>query len=309
MKISFVKKMVFPALIGSVVFSACNKSPYPGYDKSEAGLYYQFFKKDDKGTKANVGDVVTLRMIYKNSKDSILFDSKLMSRDKSGTIEFPLSPATFKGSFEDALMMMSAGDSASFIINADSIYLKTFKAPQLPKYVEKGSNLTFCAKLEKIKPKEQAMKEQQKQMEEQKAVAEMRKTEEPKSIAKYLDDNKITSKPTASGLYYIETQKGTGKKVMKGDTVEVKYKGMFLDGTVFDASEKNPNPVKFPIGVGMVIPGWDEGLTLMSVGGKCKLVIPSSLAYGERGAQGIIPPYSPLLFEVEVVSLKEGKKK
>jgi len=277
-------------------------------ETTKSGLQYHFFKKNEKGTKAIVGDVVTIMMYYKNSKDSMLFDSRKMARAKDGYIEFPLNPSSFAGSFEDALMMMSPGDSARFWINADSVYLRTFKAPLLPQFIEKGSKLAFDVKLEKVKSKEEAMKEQQKLMEEQKAKAELMKAEEPKSIAKYIENNKITTQPTASGLYYIETEKGTGQKVMKGDTVEVKYKGMFLDGTVFDSSEKNPNPVKFTIGVGMVIPGWDEGIPMMNVGGKGKLLIPSSIGYGQSGAHGVIPPYSPLLFEVEVVAVSSAKK-
>lgn len=301
MKILSFKKVV-PVLMVALAFAACKKSPYPGYEKSESGFYYQFFL-ENKGSKPSVGDVITLKMTYKNSKDSILFNSNNM-KNNTGTIEFPLSASTFKGSFEDAVLTMSVGDSASFIINADSVYLKTFRAPELPAYIEKGSILTFNIKLEKIKSKEEAMKEQQKRMDEQKVIMDLRKNEEPKVIAKYLAENKINVKPTSDGLYYIEKVKGKGKKISVGDTVQVHYKGMLLDGTVFDSSERNPNPVEFPIGVGAVIKGWDEGIPMMNVGGKALLLIPSAIAYGETGAQGVIPPYSPLLFEVEVVGIK-----
>jgi len=96
---------------------------------------------------------------------------------------------------------------------------------------------------------------------------------------------------------------------MAGDTVEVNYKGMFLDGKVFDSSEGSPVPVKFPIGVGAVIKGWDEALTMMNVGGKAKILIPSELAYGANGAQNVIPPYTPLVFEVEIINSVSASKK
>jgi len=308
MKNSLNQKIGAAVMAAMVVFAACNKSPYPGYEASESGLYYKFYNtKDANAVTAKTGDFVVVRMLYKTNKDSILFNSKNVSRDGSGVLEFPLGPASFKGSFEDALNMMSPGDSASFLVNADSLFLKTFRAPKLPPFVESGTMLTFEVKLEKIKSKEEMQKEQQEKAEQQKVMNELRKSEEPKSIAKYIEENKITAKPTASGLYYIEKVKGKGKKVMTGDTVMVNYKGMFLDGKIFDSSEKAGKPVEFPIGQGRVIKGWDEGIPMMNIGGKAQFIIPSSIAYGEMGAQNVIPPYSPLLFEVEVVGVK-GKK-
>lgn len=291
------KKVLCAALITFSIFSSCNQSPYPGYEATETGLYYKFHSQDEKGPKPNVGDYVVIRMVYKNDKDSVIFDSQKNSRDGSGTLQFPLAESTFKGSFEEALMMMSPTDSASFKINADSLYLKVFRAKELPKGITSGSMLTFEVKLDKIKNKEELM-------EEQKVMMELRKSEEAKTIAKYIADNNITAQPTATGLFYIEKVKGKGKQVVAGDTVMVNYKGMFMDGNMFDTSERAGKPVEFPIGVGAVIKGWDEGIPMMNVGGKAMLLIPSSIAYGEMGAGQTIPPFSPLLFEVEVVGVK-----
>ena len=127
-----------------------------------------------------------------------------MNREGKETIEFPLQPSTFKGSFEEALLMMSAGDSASFLVSADSLFLKTFKAPQIPKFVEAGSMLTFEVKLVEIKSKQDIQKEQQQKAEEMKVMGELRKSEEPKSIEKYLADNKISVKPTALSVCFRE---------------------------------------------------------------------------------------------------------
>lgn len=289
---------------GTILLASCESSPYPGYEQAESGLFYKFHKQDEKGAKPAAGSVVTVRMLYKNDKDSLMFNSKDMSRDGSGTITFPLSESTFKGSFEDALFMMAAGDSASFLISADSLFAKTFKQPEAQPPATKGTLLTFEAALVKFISKEEAQKEQEKKMAEQQAIMEKMKAEEGPALAKYIADNKITAKPTASGLYYIEVAKGKGKKVQVGDTVQVQYKGMFLDGQVFDSSEGSPAPIEFAIGVGAVIKGWDEGIPMMNVGGKAKLIIPSEIGYGPMGAQGRIPPYAPLAFEVEVVGVK-----
>ena len=107
---------------------------------------------------------------------------------------------------------------------------------------------------------------------------------------------------TASGLAYKVTKTGTGDTPAKGSQVSVNYKGMLLDGTVFDSSYQRNESIKFKLGVGQVISGWDEGISLLNKGAAAKLVIPSHLAYGERGAGGVIPPDATLIFEVELVS-------
>jgi peptidyl-prolyl cis-trans isomerase A (cyclophilin A) len=107
---------------------------------------------------------------------------------------------------------------------------------------------------------------------------------------------------TASGLRYQIIQEGTGEQATAGQTVSVHYKGQLLDGTVFDSSYKRQQPIDFVLGQGQVIPGWDEGVSLLKVGDKARFVIPSDLAYGSRGAGGVIPPDAALLFDVELVA-------
>lgn len=109
---------------------------------------------------------------------------------------------------------------------------------------------------------------------------------------------------TESGLRYQIIQKGTGAKAEKGQTVSVHYKGQLPDGTVFDSSYKRNAPIDFPLGVGQVIPGWDEGISLLKVGDKARLVIPSHLGYGSAGAGGVIPPDATLVFDVELMAVK-----
>ena len=108
---------------------------------------------------------------------------------------------------------------------------------------------------------------------------------------------------TSSGLYYKINKKGNKNRPLKGQNVKVHYKGMLLDGTVFDSSIKRDQPIDFTIGIGQVIAGWDEGISLLSEGASAKLVIPSKLAYGEKGAGGIIPPNASLIFEVELLKV------
>lgn len=109
---------------------------------------------------------------------------------------------------------------------------------------------------------------------------------------------------TKSGLRYQIIQKGTGKKAEKGHMVSVHYKGQLADGTVFDSSYKRNQPLDFQVGVGQVIQGWDEGICLLNVGDKARLVIPSDLGYGSSGAGGVIPPNATLVFDVELMAIK-----
>ncbi len=108
---------------------------------------------------------------------------------------------------------------------------------------------------------------------------------------------------TASGLQYEDVTIGTGDEAVAGKTVDVHYTGTLTNGTKFDSSVDRGRPFSFRLGIGQVIRGWDEGVAGMKVGGKRKLVIPSELGYGSRGAGGVIPPNATLVFDVELLKV------
>ena len=295
-----------------IILSACS-SKYPGFDKTDTGLYYKFHKSNKDAEKPQMGDVLTVQMIYRTETDSILFDSRKEQRPA----QLQLVKPQYKGDIVEGLDMLHVGDSATFIVSADSFFLKNVGAQALPPFIKKGSILYFDIKLISNQKKEDFEKEQKAMMEKRKAMIEEMKTKEPENIKKYLADNKIYARATASGLYYVETKRGAGVKPEKGKTVKVDYVGTLFDGTVFDTSiedvakkanvynAKRPyEPFSFVLGQGQVIPGWDEGISLMRVGGKAKLIIPSSIAYGAQGSGQAIPPYTPLAFEVELIGIQ-----
>ena len=114
----------------------------------------------------------------------------------------------------------------------------------------------------------------------------------------------MASVTTPSGLIYEDTTVGSGAEAASGKKVTVHYTGWLTDGTKFDSSKDRNDPFEFNLGQGQVIKGWDEGVAGMKVGGKRKLVIPSDLAYGKRGAPGAIPPDTELTFIVELLGVK-----
>ena len=131
-----------------------------------------------------------------------------------------------------------------------------------------------------------------------------RLSEEKAAIEAELESLGAGFEKTSSGLRYQILQKGDGEKAQKNKTVSVHYKGQLSDGTVFDSSYKRNQPIEFSLGMGQVIRGWDEGVALLKVGDKARFVIPSHLAYGSRGAGGVIPPNANLIFDVELMSVK-----
>ena len=304
--------IMLAAATALLAITACKNSPYPGYELTDKNLYVKYYNHDENGVKPKEGDLVRITLLVKDDKDSVLTDSRDPKYNRPGFTyyEFPLPKPESNGSFEGGLTLLSVGDSASFLVSVDSLY----KDRPLPTFMRKGAMLKYDVKLEKITDKADVEKEQKKRMEEQNAMLELRKNEEPKALSRYLEENKITVKPTESGMYLVETKKGSGSKLKEGDSVLVNYTGSLLSGSVFDTSDKDvaksagifderhppyePIPVK--IGAHRLIPAWEEALTYMTVGSKAKLILPSKMGYGDMG-NGSIPPYSPLVFEMEVV--------
>lgn len=287
-----------------ILISSCSK--HPGFKESENGLFYKIIKKADSEKKSQEGDIITISMIYKTEKDSVLFNSNTVGQPVMVRNVKP----TYKGDINEIFQILSVGDSAQLIISADSFYMRNANQKTLPPFVTKGSMLHFEIKILSIKTKAEFDKEVMAKMNEQIKAEEV-------LIKAYIDNNKIKQEPDAEGLYFISLKKGNGKKPKDGNTVAANYVGYLLDGKVFDTniedSAKKYNlydkrgqykPLEFKLGAHSVIPGWEKGVAMMSVGEKAKLIIPSKLAYADRD-MGVIKPFSPLVFFVELKEVKE----
>jgi FKBP-type peptidyl-prolyl cis-trans isomerase len=268
-------------------------------EKTKNGINVNWVRRNVDAPLAKVSDIAEINISYytKGQKDSLIFDSK---NSPQKAILVQLKEASFKGDIMEVLALMHVGDSAIFNLSADSFFLKTVGVKELPKGILKGSELQFFVGMKDFQTEEQ-MRAMQAQLEEQeKAAAQESQMKEGTIIKEYLEKNGITQTPTASGLIIVTKTKGNGIKPIKGQKVTVHYTGTLMDGTKFDSSVDRGDPFQFTLGQGQVIKGWDEGIAELEIGGSATLIIPSVIAYGPRGT-GPIGPYSPLVFEVQLL--------
>lgn len=269
-------------------------SPDKIFRKTKSGLEYRFVE-GGKGTKyPKVGDVVYINMSYKTESDSVIFRSRDIDKDFKMRIEVPSHPG---GCIEEAFMMLKQGDSAVFKIDANSFFTYTQKKITTPRYIKKGDKLVFNIKMEKLVDGSDYVKKN----------AEMYGfyiNQENSLIERYLLEYDYPVVKRESGLRIITIKKGSGKKANKGNAVTINYTAGFIDGGVFDSTIERKQPFRFVIGNQEVIEGLEEGVSQMSVGDHSMLIIPFRLAYGEE-KNGVIPPYSTLVFEVELLDAKK----
>ncbi|MCK9204113.1 MAG: FKBP-type peptidyl-prolyl cis-trans isomerase [Bacteroidales bacterium] len=280
MKKVFVNSLVFVMLV-ALTSLACS-SKYPGYDKTATGLYYKIFKVSKDTVKPKIGDWVSLTMRY-TYKDSTLFNSKAAM---GNPVRFQLPVSDFKGDIYEGISMLSPGDSADFIINADSLFKKTFRQPALPAFIDSNSVIHFYITLLTVDSPQSMMKK------------------EEVALQKYITDNKITVAPLPSGLYYIETVAGKGMKVDTGKWVKAHFKVSLIGGNQIFSSYDRGEPLQFEFGKRFDTPGFEEGVSKMLKGGKATLILPSKIAFGEMGRGAMVPPYSPVIYEVEIVDIQ-----
>ncbi len=249
------------------------------------GSKYQIHESGDGKTKPKEGDILTFDLIIKAPNDTVFTDTY----KRKEPIVMPLSKGAFKGSFENSLTHLSVGDSATVYVSADSLFMRVQQP--LPQGVTKGSDMKFIVKIKSI----QTMAQFQKAQEE-------KKNNEVKLMENFAKKNFPNATKTQYGMYRVVLKEGTGATIPSGKTVKVDYTGKLMNGQIFDSSA-GKQPLEFPIGQGAVIPGWEQALMMMKKGEKSIFFIPSNLAYGEQGS-GPIPPFSPLIFEMEVIDVK-----
>lgn len=270
-----------------------NKNSFKGFDQTKGGLYYKITKAKEPGRQIALNDIVEADMKY-GTDDTTFFNTEISGGPMQLMVVEPVYSSDVIGGFT----LLRVGDDAIFKTSADTFFKLIAQMP-LPEFVPENSWLTFYIKINKAQTSEELEAERQ-------IEAQKNKELETALITRFVTENNVAIPPTPSGLYYIEREVGGGKPAVAGTKVAVHYSGLLLTGEPFDNSYERGEPLVFTMGSGQIIPGFDEGVSYMKVGGKATFIIPSALAYGEQGPQGtIIGDYAPLRFDVELLEVTE----
>ena len=171
--------------------------------------------------------------------------------------------------------------------------------------VPQNTTIVYEVELIAIRSLEEVNKDRERYKKEQEEEKIRLKEDEPERIADYISKNSITAVPTESGLYFKELVAGEGNFPVDGNTVTIQYIHYDLEGNVIQSSYVDNTPFTYEVGTGAVIAGWEEAVKLMKKGGKAWMLLPSSIGYGDYQRNRNIKPYSPLVFELELVDVKK----
>ncbi len=291
-------------ILGTMLMVGCNKGDIPGFKKTKSGLNYKFHKTNKSGHQIQIGDCPIGYICLHLDNDTLTLQNSVAKRMNTIITDLLVN---------EGLLMMHVGDSATFAIAADSL-AQYFSIKELPPTYTPNSGQYFYYHIgivdvvlaEEIEQENDNYNENMQQIEQ----------EELNDIAKYLNDNDILTPPTESGLYIIVKKKGTGKVIDTGRKVSVNYTGRLLDGTLFDSniqsvaeeggtynSQRKYEPMTYVVGTKALIKGWEEGLQGLPAGSEVTLIMPSKLAYGPEGAGAYIGPFTPLIFDITILSV------
>lgn len=282
-----------------LLLSSCTgHDDYPGYSESGTGLYYKLQSIGDGKRKPGFGDFLQLTITYKTQKDSVFMDT--YSSNDMGTVILPFNHSSFRGSFEEGLLNMNEGDSVSFIVSGDSLFEKFFHSP-LPYFLKPGEAVKMDVKLTAIMNQSEyaALEQKYQQMIEDRDIEEQRK------LRIFLDTSNVNYNLLNTGIYYLPERTGNGDFPEAGNLVKLNYTGRFLNGRLFESTYQNGQPFEFTFGEqGQVLKGLESAISLLNQGAKAKFIIPSQLAFGEKGSSnGTVPPYSTVVYEIELLKI------
>ena len=289
------KSLIFPmvCLLAMLLMTACTQK-FPGYKKTNKGLYYKFYSQNPSATQPQPTDYMKLQMIC-YLHDSLYYDFQ----ESTDGVFTQLKESYFPGDLEEAYAMMHVGDSASFYVKADSVAVRYYGIDPDSVGLKKDDYFRYEVKLLEIKTAEQLKEEVEKAMQQVKVDSET-------AFLNYIKENNITDH-TPSGLFYSKLQKTQGAIPQTGQTAQIKYMVSLLDGTVIGSSDEFGDYYEVPFGQHKVLKGLDEGIGLLRVGEKARFVLPYTLAYGPEPF-GNIPAYSNLIFDVELLNLVNETK-
>ena len=283
-------KVIAVICLSLVIVSSCSLfEKYPGYSKTKTGIYYNLITIGEEVAPPIVSDYVTVNISYSTINDSTFF---------KGTRTFQLTEPDFRGSIDECFLMLSEGDSASFIIDGELFFLKTLQT-SLPNFMLNNTKLKVGLSISEIRSEQQYENDKVEFLKWIEDFGEYEKL----VLGKFIKEEQIDVSPSENGMYFISVQSGSGKPVEAGDVVTVHYEGRFLNGKFFDSTLKRKQAFEFVFGSEMqVIPGLEDAIGRMREGEKAIVILPSGIAWGEQGSStGIIPPFTSVIYEVELI--------
>jgi len=281
----------------AAVLAACSKKEaIAGYTRDPDGYYYKLLAIGDGNENPKPGDVLLLEATFRTQKDSVIWDSH---NEGNNSFYMPLDARAQTGSFNPYLLRMVEGDSVSFYVPVAVFFKEYFKTAP-PAFCAGDSMVKANVKLVEINTgsEYQEIMDAARQMQEDKELLELQQ------IDAYLKRNGKPTVPDANGIYYLERhQQPQGTLIELGKTVKVRYTGSFLDGREVDVRHA---PLEIVYGTpDQLIAGLNIVIRGMKKGESAKIIVPSRLAFGENGsANGSVAPYSPLLYEIEILEVK-----
>lgn len=277
-----------------LVVSCFNKSKYPGFSRGRHGIYYQLHKIGEDELTAGPSDFVTADITYQTMSDSVFF---------SGRRKLQITEPQFKGGIDECFMMLAEKESATFIISASDFFHLTLQS-DLPSFLNEEDMMKVILDIIEIQTEEEFRKEKEAFLHWIEDFGDYEKI----ILKQFLDQEQLPVDAENNGMYRIILKEGSGVRVEPGDTITINYEGKFLNGKFFDSTIKRNQPFQFVYGTEwQVIKGLEDALAMMTEGEKSLFILPSELAFGKEGSStGIIPPYTSLIFEVEILQVIKG---
>lgn len=273
------------ALMLCVTIVSCRK--YSGFKHDTSGFYYQFHQVNEQNPKPETGDFVVVNMALRTEEDEIT----------PMTLNNMLIDELYRGDIYCALRSMHLDDSATFIFDGRKFYEEFLGMGEYPY----GKNPIYAdIKLLKITPKQNLEKAEELYKEQMKII----RRREDSLVWDYVDQHFLDS--VYKGIHYAYKLRGTGPKPLKDQRVQVLFRGFRIDNSEFDSRMDPAYPFKFEVGKGQVPAGWDVIVQNMCVGDRVMVILPSSLAFGDKGSEEFnISPYTPVVYDMELYKIEK----
>lgn len=276
MKARSIIALLLIAATATAFISSCDYFKHRGFKKTESGIYYKLDTPDNQDTTSvAVGKVVTMTMRY-GLKDSLIFNSQ----SRPGEMRFMIPEPRYEGDFYEGLQLFNQGDSGTIILKAGPFFTQTIQRPTMPPGISDSAELLFDFYIQKVQTLQDV---------------------DAEIIRNFVAQKNITVFPDADGIYYIEKVKGTGVAPEPGNYATIHFTVSLLDGQQLFTTHESGEAIDFQVGSGFENPGFNKVVERMNVGGISEAVVPCAMAFGAQGIGQVVPPFTPLFYQIELI--------